>query len=607
MFLLVGSLALVACGDDGAAAGPDAAGELVDAGAEEVVVDASAKQDASPVEASTIAPAPVDPNIDHAAPFFDPNRLLEVRITLADSDWELIRSQERSLFDIFGGDDCQADPFGSPFTFVPADVSVDGVEVPNAGVRKKGFFGSLSYDKPSLKIDFGEYVPGQTLEGMRRMTLNNNKQDESHLNQCLGYAFFRDAGVPAPRCNFARVLVNNVDLGVYTHVESVKKPFLRQHFDDDGGNLYEGTLSDFRSGWQGTFEQKTNQVSDPSRADLQAVIDAAVAPGDAVAALEAVVDVERFISFWAVESLVGHGDGYSANTNNFYVYADPTDGRFVFMPWGADQLFDNGEDRTGEALPAAVTQGMVANVLYSDAAGRARYLERMESLLDEFRAADRLDEIARMRALIEPHIPPAQRAGFADGVANLEAFIVAREQQVRTQLSAGLPPEAATLRDSMCFQARGRVEATFDTVWNSLDNPAVNPTDFSATFTPTGVDFPYAPNPLGLMTALAGIDQNADSPDFEAVILLVMQQLDGSSLLLVVQIAPANLGPGMFALDFNITRGLIVQQQGDQEGTLLGLLGEGTLTLDQAATTDGAPVVGSLSATVYDPGFLVGG
>jgi hypothetical protein len=38
------------------------------------------------------------------------------------------------------------------------------------------------------------------------MTLNNNKQDPSAIHQCLGYAVFADAGVPAPRCNFAHVV-----------------------------------------------------------------------------------------------------------------------------------------------------------------------------------------------------------------------------------------------------------------------------------------------------------------------------------------------------------------------------------------------------------------
>ncbi len=548
-------------------------------------------------------PAPA-PQVDAAAPFFEPDRVLEVRIELAEDDWEAIRAQGRSLLEIFGGDDCLADPFGSPFTFVRGSVSVDGETIDDVGVRKKGFFGSLSYDKPSLKLDFGEYVDGQTLSGMRRMTLNNNKQDQGHLNQCLGYQFFSDAGVPAPRCNFARVFVNGEYLGVYSHIESVKKPFLREHFDSDGGNLYEGTLSDFRAGWDGTFEQKTNASSDPGKADIGALTAALSSGGDALDAIDPLLDVERFIRFWAVESLVGHGDGYSSNNNNFFVYADPADGRFVFMPWGIDQLFDNGEERAGRPLPVVRTQGVVAHRIYDSEQGRARYIARMETLLDDYRLDDRLAEIDRMEALIAPHIPSAARADFETGVANLRVFIEAREGQVRDQLAAGLPRTADGLRERICFEPQGTVAATFSTTWNSLDNPAVNPASFSATFTPTGTSFTNTPNPLGLTTALAGIDENAESPEFEATILLIVQQLDGTSLLALVQTDLPGLSPGETPLDFTTTRGLIVRQRDGEDGMLVGILGEGTLTLDQASTTDGAPVSGSYTATVFDPGFL---
>jgi hypothetical protein len=170
-----------------------------------------------------------------------------------------------------------------------------------------------------------------------------------------------------------------------------------------------------------------------------------------------------------------------------------------------------------------------------------------------------------------------------------------------------LPSAPQTPRESVCFQARGRVEASFDTTWNSLDNDAVDPSAFSASFTPTDVAFGYQPNPLGLTTAVAGLDTGQDAtPAYEATILLIIQQLDGSMLLVVVQDTPQSIGPGTRAIDFSTTRGLIVRQMDGQEGMLLGILGDGTLTLEQAATTDGAPIVGSFSATVFDPSFLLG-
>ena len=71
---------------------------------------------------------------------------------------------------------------------------------------------------------------------------------------------FADAGLPVPRCNFATVAVNGEDLGLYVHIESVKDAFVERNFSDASGNLYEGTLSDFRPGWRGTYAKKTNEA-----------------------------------------------------------------------------------------------------------------------------------------------------------------------------------------------------------------------------------------------------------------------------------------------------------------------------------------------------------
>ena len=70
------------------------------------------------------------------------------------------------------------------------------------------------------------------------------------------------AGLPAPRCNMARVSMNGDDLGIYVNVEPVKKKFLRENFSDDEGDLYEGTITDFTRAWYSTFESKTDETDE---------------------------------------------------------------------------------------------------------------------------------------------------------------------------------------------------------------------------------------------------------------------------------------------------------------------------------------------------------
>ena len=50
-----------------------------------------------------------------------------------------------------------ASPFSSNYTTFAADITIDGETLSNIGIRKKGFIGSQSTEKPSLKINLDEY------------------------------------------------------------------------------------------------------------------------------------------------------------------------------------------------------------------------------------------------------------------------------------------------------------------------------------------------------------------------------------------------------------------------------------------------------------------
>ena len=178
-----------------------------------------------------------------------------VQITVAEADWETIRNQTRNLFEALSEKRKEA-PIAGPYTYVEASVTIDGHRFPQVGLRKKGFIGSQSTTGPSLKIKLNHLDKEAGIEGLTNLTFNNNKQDSTLVNQYMGYAFFNAAGAPAPRCAFAKVSVNGVNLGVYSHVETIRKTLIKREFGNDNGTLYEGTVVDFREGWEGSFERK---------------------------------------------------------------------------------------------------------------------------------------------------------------------------------------------------------------------------------------------------------------------------------------------------------------------------------------------------------------
>jgi hypothetical protein len=400
---------------------------------------------------------------DQSEFMFDPDRLLEIGIRIDLADWDTLRVQENDIFALLADPECGNAPWNDPYTFFPSEVTVDGQTLGNVAVRKKGFQGSLDDVKPSLKVKFDHFVGGQQLNSMDRLTLNNNKQDPSHVKQCLAYKLLREAGIRAPRCNFAHLTVTTLDGPVestavdalYTHVESIKDPFLRRNFGSDMGRLYEGTLSDFWTGsFRNTIEPKTLlAAADTSEIDaLVAVLeDDGLSDPARLAAIEALVDVDDFLTFWAGEGMIGHWDGYADDQNNFWFYVDPADGLIRFVPWGTDDTFGRGNTlpgRTGDPThaQAIVPRAALPRRLYEIASSRSQYLARLQLLMDTvWDEASLHAEIDRIEALVTPIA-----GNLSAALAPVRTWVDAHRSSVQAEIDsspAGFPGQP----DHFCF------------------------------------------------------------------------------------------------------------------------------------------------------------
>ncbi len=512
---------------------------------------------------------------------FEPDRLLRVEIEIPQADWDELRFQTRNILAILG-ETCGQEPAPPAFTYFKAKVTIEGEVFEEVGLRKKGFLGSLNDTKPSLKVKLQEYVPGQTLSGLKRFTLNNTIQDPSYMNQCLGYQVFRAAGIPAPRCNFATVSVNGTEMGVYTHIEAVKKPFLRLHFGNDTGNLYEGTLSDFREGWTGTFDKKTNELM-LGQSDISEVSAALALDGDAMrAALEPLVDMDLYMKFWALEILTAHWDGYSGNSNNFYIYDNPDTDKFVFMPWGADQLFGD----TPASITASRSRSLLPNKLLLHDASRADYVAAMTEVLDTAWDDDEaLAEITRMETLISPYILADEQTAFQDDLALLRTTVTGREAAIRSELAQLTAGNAESLMEPLCFTEKGTVVGDFSTTWEGLGTTLFTVIEDGTTL---------------VYTQQSSIAGPADDNPGEGIIAMLGDFADGSRTLLFIPIAEDEVAPSTLIIDDAF---LIFYPPNSDVADRFELLG-GTLTLTEGSITVGQPVVGSVDFKLWDSPFL---
>jgi hypothetical protein len=352
---------------------------------------------------------------------------------------------------------------------VQARLTVDGTTAEEVGLRlKQGWGQSQPFDKkPGFSIETDEFVADVTLFDVDRFTLGNATWDHSFVNEPLIYGLYAAAGVPAPRTALARVTVNGETFGIYVLRETYKERMLAQHFADPSGNLYElaGMPDDPDMG----LELRTNKDEDDT-SDLAAVMEVVETASDEEyrGAIEELVDVDELMSYWAIEALVGHHDGYAYDLgvpglfpdaihppnvplsipNNYYLYHDPTTDRFVFLPQGADIALGMGAWSTYEVGPwapvllAPKDGATVASRLWDDPSFRDDFAVRVGWVLDEFwdapamiAQADRLADLVRADGLTGSR-EFVTMAEFERSLADRKDFLARRAEAVRAELAA---------------------------------------------------------------------------------------------------------------------------------------------------------------------------
>ncbi len=377
----------------------------------------------------------------HNVNLFPTDEVLKVEITVEDRDWNAIRHQSRDFFNALKAER-KSGPLKGPYTWVTANVKIGGVEFPSVGLRKKGFLGSQNSERPSLKIKLNHLDERAQINGLSMLTFNNNQQDISLMSQAMGYALYNAAGSQASRCGYAHITVNGKNLGIYSHVESVREPLLKREFANDLGTLYEGTVVDFFKGWDAAFENKVGEDA-PGREKINQLIRVLEQRNlsDVEQAIGELVDLDSFYRFWAVEGLIGFWDGYTANNNNYFVYLSPKTGKLHFLPWGLDCAYEKYSKLPGNSRRAPLsvkTKGRVAYRLYQVESCRKRYAKTLLQIMGEHWDEEKMiAEIDRRHAMLKPHLASSQTRSFQ--VKSIQNFIRTRQKELTAEISGGMP------------------------------------------------------------------------------------------------------------------------------------------------------------------------
>jgi hypothetical protein len=379
---------------------------------------------------------------------FSPNHMLCIKINMDKSAFEKMRNESRFgpsikekngatasavLLEYLG--QCGV-PFPKEYHWYNANIQVDGLKLDNVGIRKKGFLGSIFSVAPAIKINTDRNQAGQRIANTNRITLNNNSEDPTRLIQCLSYKVFQLAGYPAPLCNLANVSVNKESLGVYSHIEAIDQSFLQRTFGNNQGALYEGQLVDFVEDWTLRWDAKTSQT--PKIANSLREISRVLSessdqnlPKD----LGKHLNIDRFLTYWALEIILGHNDGYCSNRNNFFVYQNPSDqNRIVMIPWGINYLLEGEKKDTdlNEFVDAQIPRRLSRIPRYRDSL-KSKIVFLLNKVWNENQLIAFIDGLALQ-------VKSGQSdANYDNSVQELKTWVQNRKADLLSKVNSGIP------------------------------------------------------------------------------------------------------------------------------------------------------------------------
>jgi spore coat protein CotH len=180
--------------------------------------------------------------------------------------------------------------------------------------------------------------------------------DSSLMREKVAADLFQEFDVPAAATSFCVVYVDYGEgsqyYGVYTMVEEMDDTGIFEQFAEDQGNLYkpDGDAASFSIGTydKEEFEKKNNE-EEADYSDVEAlyeIINSNLRITDSNSwktTLENVFNVDGFMRYLAVNTVIQNWDTYGNMTHNYYLYQDLETGQLNWIPWDNNEAFSSGK------------------------------------------------------------------------------------------------------------------------------------------------------------------------------------------------------------------------------------------------------------------------
>jgi spore coat protein H len=371
--------------------------------------------------------------------FFNPEVLQRVDLWMNAADWAKLKANFQEN------------------TYYAAELSWNGITVPNVGIRSRGL-GSRRSTKPGLRVDIDRYASNQTFLGLKSFVLDNLSQDNTGIKETTAMRFFTRLGIPAPRETHARLYVRGEYAGLYGLVESVDKTMMGRVYGSIGDDVQnDGYLFEYNyvldSPWRFTYEGpalapyktrfdiKTNEshaeatIWGPIEELVRLVNDTSSTLFEQTIGPR--LNLEGFVRYIAAQNFIAQDDGFNgyAGMNNFYFYRLENSPSHEFIAWDEDVAFVSTE--------FGITTRLEENVLTRKTLELTSYRSQYYNVLAEAAAsaADWMRQEMQRQfdlihdAMLADTVKPYTNAEYAADREALLAFPDARITYVRCEVA----------------------------------------------------------------------------------------------------------------------------------------------------------------------------
>jgi len=269
-----------------------------------------------------------------AHPMFEGDAVHEIHLTFEQSDW-----WDQLTYNYEHYDD---------IPYIEASFDWDTTHLETIGVRFKGNSSYSGYDglKKSFKLDIDEFVIGQEIDGLDKLSLNNCFLDPSFVREKTNYELCEALGLAAARTNYAAVYINGEYWGLYLLVEQIDQEFIESRWGPgEDGNLWKGEpygsleyQGSSEASYYSDYELKTNETAN-DWSDLVDFVDQLNNTPISVLAdsMHNRLDAASALAMLAVDNYTVNLDCYTGRCANYYFYHRDLDDRMVFTKWDQNE------------------------------------------------------------------------------------------------------------------------------------------------------------------------------------------------------------------------------------------------------------------------------